>query len=921
MKTHIKEFYSGQIFANLTLSFNNHKMVMREQKNSELRHLLKNGKIGEAELRAELDLFNESIQNFTMLDFCKCLQINDRNQIVNMFTGDIIQHMYGKTIPNIVPTGIFCGYTLRIPNDKVIPKHVQIYVHINFEKLHYAIMYGEKIGDRQMLCDIISKENDPNVAAQWNVTENIQKLIEEPVQYVMRNKPFKNIKRNIYSYQYNNIKWMEKVERSIDVPLKFLSPDLYRVKVYDDIVEEDDGLDHTKCVYMDKLRGRFFTESGNDKIMLDPYFEKIFLRGGILADEMGRGKTACMIIHCLNNPGQKQSVPFDIKTCVKQLDYERYITTSATLVFVPNQCCAQWREEIKLTTDFPVNIIMLAGKKDYELLKYKDIVNADFVICPYSFLKNSVCMNTYILPEHTGSYFSRLSTYRFESLRNNDIFEQSHPLLTMFYWKRVILDEAHEVFQSDISNNKQFKILEGISSEFRWGMSGTPYASGIDGFHRLTKWLSSNGTNCYTPDTNKMNDMNKYKFAQFLVKNIERLRPRLIRRNTNKSTEHETKLPPIIEKEVWINFTEIEKAMYDDKYVSEYSPLNSIFLRQFCCYPQLNAGLSNCKSMDEIHIQLINNTKHEIELQQKVKKDNETALRLAETNMKLAIERNQQYVIRDYSRQIDMYKARITKNEAEIEKLTRSHNFLSNVIPQIKSGKAGECAICLDQIVGVGVTKCGHVFCFKCISSQMSGATGNHMCPTCRTNLSQRDIYQVQTKKEVNENEIINPELKKLVGEYGSKLANIIMFLRESFQSKNDHIIIFSQWNKLLLTVGEVLKRNQIDYVYCKGNRLQREKAIRLFNGDNNVRVILLSSEYASAGTNLTKANKIYFLEPVYGNKKFKEDIESQAIGRAHRLGQKRPLTIHRFLMKDTIEEQIYKGVENMDAFPFLDVD
>lgn len=543
----------------------------------------------------------------------------------------------------------------------------------------------------------------------------------------------------------------------------------------------------------------------------------------------------------------------------------------------------------------------MTGKKDFETVKYIDIVNADFVICPYSFFKNANCMKHYQLDEYIGTYFTRLSTYRFETLRNGDILQKTCPLFTMFYWKRVILDEAHEVFQTEIASNKQYKIIDQINSEFRWGLTGTPFANGIDGFQRMVRWLSTGGNS-------RLSVMNPSTFAQFLSKNNKRLLPRITRRNTNKSTEHETKLPPIFEQEVWINFTDVEKAMYDDKYATCGNPHSSTFLRQFCCYPQLNTVLSNCKSMDDIHKQLVSHTKSEIDRLEAENKDSSNNQDMYEKFLKEALERNYAaFRVREYTRSIEMYKNRITKNNEEIERLRRSWNFLSNVIPQIQSGKTGDCPICINPINDIGVTKCGHVFCFPCINGA-AGAGGNNKCPTCRMDLHRNDIYHVQKKQDKPESNPNDPEFKKLVDSYGSKLANIIAFLKKSFENKNDHVIIFSQWNKLLLKVGEVLTENGIEFTYCKGNRLAREKAIRLFNKSNTVRVILLSSEYASAGTNLTRANKIYLLEPVYGTKKFKEDIESQAIGRAHRLGQKRPLTIVRFLLKDTIEEQIHKG-------------
>lgn len=67
----------------------------------------------------------------------------------------------------------------------------------------------------------------------------------------------------------------------------------------------------------------------------------------------------------------------------------------------------------------------------------------------------------------------------------------------------------------------------------------------------------------------------------------------------------------------------------------------------------------------------------------------------------------------------------------------------------------------------------------------------------------------------------------------------------------------------------------------------------------------MLSSRNAASGINLTIANKIIFLEPIYGNTEYRKNIESQAVGRADRLGQKRPIEIHRFIIQDTVEQDI----------------
>lgn len=892
MSKFVHECFNRSFYLTLLPSYQRHKNIVRQQYQNELQQLIKKNEITEDELKNELAKLQEKMNKFTLEEFIKCLVITDTNKIVIKPTGETVTTLYGNYIPKIDQHGIISGYSLKLRPDS--QRYVDIYLNVNFEKLHQIIQSGEQIKNRQILNSLLTqidsnKERCVTVKSQ----KVVQQALEIPVKYPMTNHKIKNVKLKLYAYQYNNIKWMSKVERSVNTPFKYCSPDLCR------IVLDPNNPSDNRTIYYDKIRGRFFTEK--DKPILSKYVEHFYLVGGALVDEMGRGKTACAIIHCLRNRGKHIPEPLTFDDCVITEGYDRYLKTSATLVFVPNQCCAQWKNEVKTITDTNVRVVMMTGKRDFESTKYSDIVNADFVICPYSFLKNNNCMRHYKLEDYNGSQFDKLTTYRFEALRNSNILEKTHPLFSMFYWKRIILDEAHEVFQSEITSNKQFSLITFLNSEFRWMLTGTPYAHKSAGFQRMLKWIVTGGNA-------RLDFFSSWTFDEFLMKNINRLRPRMIRRNTNKSTSHETRLPPILNKEVWINFTELEKAMYNDQVASTANPFGSTFLRQFCCYPQLSNVLSNCKSMEEIHAQLIKHTKQEIDKNTIAQKINSTQLNTNENLLKNALESNAPgWRIREYSRQIDIFKRRLEKNNAELNTLTRSFNFLSKVMPKLQSGEICECTICLDDIVDIGVTKCGHIFCYSCVSNAIS--TTNKKCPTCRKELRKQDVYQVKNKSE-KKNSSANPEFKKLINAVGSKLANIIMFLKKSFQSKHDHIIIFSQWNKLLLKVGEVLNQHGIDYVYCKGNRLSREKSIRLFNQDNNVRVILLSSQYASAGTNLTRANKIYFLEPVYGSKKFKEDIESQAVGRAHRLGQTRPVTIVRFLLKDTIEEQIHRGVE-----------
>ena len=86
-----------------------------------------------------------------------------------------------------------------------------------------------------------------------------------------------------------------------------------------------------------------------------------------------------------------------------------------------------------------------------------------------------------------------------------------------------------------------------------------------------------------------------------------------------------------------------------------------------------------------------------------------------------------------------------------------------------------------------------------------------------------------------------------------------------------------------------------------------RNKAIEKINYNDEVKVILLSTDHCASGMNLTVANHIIFLESISGTKKKVEDIENQAISRSERLGQKKNIYIMRFLIRNTIEEDKFK--------------
>jgi SNF2 family DNA or RNA helicase len=222
------------------------------------------------------------------------------------------------------------------------------------------------------------------------------------------------------------------------------------------------------------------------------------------------------------------------------------------------------------------------------------------------------------------------------------------------------------------------------------------------------------------------------------------------------------------------------------------------------------------------------------------------------------------------------------------------------------------CPICLGEITGadLGVIPCGHIFCHACIKDII---VKNPKCPVCRKPSTMNQVMLISYEKPKLDN--INSEIKdkiSLINKVGTKLANLILYIK----SCNEKCIVFSQWDDLLVKVGTTLDTYGIKNVFCRGNVWVRDKAIRDFTFNDDIRVIMLSSESAASGTNLTAATQVILLDPVYkdddysniGNYEYRRNTEWQAIGRAYRMGQTKKVTVVRLIIKDSIEEEIYKA-------------
>lgn len=137
-----------------------------------------------------------------------------------------------------------------------------------------------------------------------------------------------------------------------------------------------------------------------------------------------------------------------------------------------------------------------------------------------------------------------------------------------------------------------------------------------------------------------------------------------------------------------------------------------------------------------------------------------------------------------------------------------------------------------------------------------------------------------------------------------SKVTQVINLLREVRDETDEKAIVFSQWTSLLDLIECQIKEQLPGLHYCrytgKMSRAQRDEAIRLFTSDPRARVLLVSLRAGNSGLNLTAASRVIVCDPSWN-----PFIEAQAVDRAHRIGQRREVKVHRLLVEGTVEDRI----------------
>ncbi|XEV04037.1 hypothetical protein FSHL1_009324 [Fusarium sambucinum] len=138
--------------------------------------------------------------------------------------------------------------------------------------------------------------------------------------------------------------------------------------------------------------------------------------------------------------------------------------------------------------------------------------------------------------------------------------------------------------------------------------------------------------------------------------------------------------------------------------------------------------------------------------------------------------------------------------------------------------------------------------------------------------------------------------------EPASKVTECLNLLKE-IEATGEKTIIFSQWTLLLDLLQVAMRRESMTKAERYDGSMsatQRNIAAHNFRDGKDVKVMLVSLKAGNAGLNLTAASRVIIMDPFWN-----PYIEMQAVDRAYRIGQQKPVKVYRILTKETVEDRI----------------
>ncbi|XP_011095177.1 helicase-like transcription factor CHR28 [Sesamum indicum] len=673
--------------------------------------------------------------------------------------------------------------------------------------------------------------------------------------------------------------------------------------------------------------------------------------GGILADDQGLGKTVSMIaLIQMQKALEAKSKPKDscntrtealnlddddaTSACVALDDANQFKEsddftilpqasntikgfhsrrpTAGTLIVCPASVLRQWARELdeKVTDRARLSVLIYHGgnrtKDPVALAKY------DAVLTTYAIVTNEVPKQPLVEEDDDeqkdGERYGLSSAFSMEKKQKKSAnkkskkgkkeidmsaFDSNSGTLARVKWSRVVLDESQTI------KNHRTQVARACCSlraKRRWCLSGTPIQNSVDELFSYFRFLRYDPYDKYKTFGSSIkalisrDSVKGYKKLQVVLRNI------MLRRTKGTLIDGEPiiTLPP-----KKIHLTRVDFSLEERTF---YNKLEADSRKQFKAYAAAGTVNQNYANILLLLLRLRQACDHPL-------------------------------LVKGFGSDP------VGKVSSEMAKMLPKE-LLVNLLKQLETSLA-ICLVCRDPPENAVVTMCGHVFCYQCVSDYLTGEDNTCPAPECKEQLGADVVYSRSTLRRCISDDIdgdtpVSYDSEKSIvlqrNYISSKIKSALEILKSNCISKSrdselydlvrydgdasspsglclesesrgrEKAIVFSQWTSMLDLVEMSLKNSCINYRRLDGTMsiAARDKAVKEFNTDPEVDVMLMSLKAGNLGLNMVAACRVILLD-LWWN----PTTEDQAVDRAHRIGQTRPVTVSRLTIKDTVEDRI----------------
>ena len=237
----------------------------------------------------------------------------------------------------------------------------------------------------------------------------------------------------------------------------------------------------------------------------------------------------------------------------------------------------------------------------------------------------------------------------------------------------------------------------------------------------------------------------------------------------------------------------------------------------------------------------------------------------------------------DYKESLEYTSASVkeTALQALKAKISTTKQSIESIQTRIEGFKNSACPICFEEPENYLITPCCQQgFCPPCLLLSISVKP---FCPLCRASVIPSKCKKLLTK-DLSSNIIIdNCETTE---QLPKKTEALLKILKENPTGK---FLIFSRYDNPFDALESNLEGLGIHVKHLKGNKDAIKSILTKFEG-GRIQCLLLNSQFAGAGLNITAATHVILLHAMT------HEEEKQILGRAHRVGRKGSLTFIKLL-------------------------